>query len=81
MYIKEVCVLIFPFYSARYVEVERNICCDRGKKQRDYTFIPTSLFRDCSLIRGFYFIYIYIIYIYILFPFFPLFINRLLLIY
>ena len=24
-----------------------------GKKQRDYTFIPTSLFRDYSLIRGF----------------------------
>ena len=30
------------------------ICCDRGKKQRDYTFIPTSLFRDCSLIKGLY---------------------------
>ena len=45
--------MIFPFYSARYVEVERDICCDRGKKQREYTFIPTSLFRDCSLIRGF----------------------------
>ena len=25
----------------------------QGKKQRDYTFIPTSLFRDCSLIKGF----------------------------
>ena len=25
-----------------------------GKIQRDYTFIPTSLFRDYSLIRGFY---------------------------
>ena len=25
-----------------------------GGKNRDYTFIPTSLFRDCSLIRGFY---------------------------
>ena len=49
IYIQEVCVLIFPFYSARYVEVERDICCDRGKKQRDYTFIPTSLFLDCSL--------------------------------
>ena len=24
-----------------------------GGKQRDYTFIPTSLFRDYSLIRGF----------------------------
>ena len=24
--------MIFPFYSARYVEVERDICCDRGKK-------------------------------------------------
>ena len=31
--------MIFPFYSARYVGVgvERDICCDRGKKQRDYT--------------------------------------------
>ena len=45
--------MIFPFYSARCVEVERDICCNRGKKQREYTFIPTSLFRDCSLIRGF----------------------------
>ena len=45
--------MIFPFYSARYVEVERDICSNRGKKQREYTFIPTSLFRDCSLIRGF----------------------------
>ena len=25
-----------------------------GKKQRDYAFIPTSLFRDYSLIRGFF---------------------------
>ena len=49
IYIQEVCVLIFPFYSARCVDVERDICCDRGKKQRDYTFIPTSLFLDCSL--------------------------------
>ena len=48
--------MIFLFYSARYVGIgaERDICCDRGKKQRDYTFIPTSLFRDYSLIRGFY---------------------------
>ena len=45
--------MIFPFYSARYVEVERDICCNRGNKQREYTFIPTSLFRDCLLIRGF----------------------------
>ena len=28
------------------------LCWDR-KKQRDYTFIPTSRFRDCSRIRGF----------------------------
>ena len=26
----------------------------KRKKQRDYTFIPASLFRDYSLIRGFY---------------------------
>ena len=25
------------------------ICCDRGKKQRDYTFIPTSLFRKICI--------------------------------
>ena len=36
-----------------------------GKKQREYAFVLTSLFRDYSLIRGFY-IYIYIFtYIYI----------------
>ena len=23
----------FPFYSARYVGVERDICCDRGKNR------------------------------------------------
>ena len=28
------------------------VCCNRGKN-RDCTFIPTSLFRDCSLIMGF----------------------------
>ena len=27
---------------------------EMGKKQRDYTFIPTSLFRDYSLLRGFH---------------------------
>ena len=27
-----------------------------GKKQRDYAFIPTSLFRDYSPIRGFFFV-------------------------
>ena len=30
--------------------IHLHICCDRGKKQRDYTFIPTSLFRDCRLV-------------------------------
>ena len=25
--------IIFPFYSARYVEVERDICCNRGKNR------------------------------------------------
>ena len=39
----------FSVYSARHLGVEHDICCDRGKKNRDYTFIPTSLFRDCSL--------------------------------
>lgn len=48
IYIEEVCVFIFPLYTARHAEVER----DR-KKQRNYTFIPASLFRDYSLIRRF----------------------------
>ena len=48
IYIEEVCVFIFPLYTARHAKVER----DR-KKQRNYTFIPTSLFRDYSLIRRF----------------------------
>ena len=47
--------VILSSYSVRhFVCVCVCVCCDRGKKQRDYTFIPTSLFRDCSLIRGFY---------------------------
>lgn len=41
----------FPLYGARYVGVESDICCVRGKQQRDYTLILTSLFRECSLIR------------------------------
>ena len=49
VYLYEVCVLIFPLYGARYVGVESDICCVRGKT--DYTLIPTSLFRECSLIR------------------------------
>ena len=36
-----------------YIYMYVYMCCGRGKKQRDYTFIPTSLFRDYSLIRGF----------------------------
>ena len=39
----------FPLYGARYVGVESDICCVREKT--DYTLIPTSLFRECSLIR------------------------------
>ena len=34
IFIEEVCVLIFPFCSARYVEVERDVCCD-GRKNRE----------------------------------------------
>ena len=49
MYIRS--VSIFTQYSARYVEVERNMY---GKKQRVYTFIPTSMFRDYSPIRVFF---------------------------
>ena len=58
IYIGSLCI-DFSIYSDQYVGVEHDICCDRGekkKKKRDYnyTFILTSLFRDCSLIRGFY---------------------------
>ena len=59
IYIGSLCI-DFSIYSDQYVGVEHDICCDRSekrkKKKRDYnyTFIPTSLFRDCSLIRGFY---------------------------
>ena len=31
----EVCILIFPFYSAQYVGVERDVYCDRRKRQRE----------------------------------------------
>ena len=37
---------MYIFILIIYIEVTR--------KRRDYTFIPTSLFRDFSLIRGFY---------------------------
>ena len=40
-------------YIYIYISIYLYICCGRGKKQRDYTFIPTSLFCDYSLIRGF----------------------------
>ena len=46
--------MILPIYSARYVRVERDIYCDKRKNQRHYTFIPTSLFCNYSLIKGFY---------------------------
>ena len=35
IYVCEVCILIFPFYSARYVGVERDVYCDRRKRQRE----------------------------------------------
>ena len=37
---------VYIYILIIYIEVTR--------KRRDYTFIPTSLFRDFSLIRGFY---------------------------
>ena len=37
-----------------YMYIYLYVYIEREKKQRDYTFIPTSLFRDRSLIRGFY---------------------------
>ena len=39
-------VSVFYIYIYIYIEI--------GKKQGDYTFILTSLFRDYSLIKGFY---------------------------
>ena len=32
-----------------YIEVEHDVYWEREKKQIDYTYIPTSLFRDYSL--------------------------------
>ena len=37
-----------------YIYIYIYIYIEIGKKQRDYTFIPISLFRDYSLIRGFF---------------------------
>ena len=42
MYVFEVCVLIFPLYNARYVEVERDIYWDM-ENNRDYTFRDESI--------------------------------------
>ena len=44
--------MYFPFYNARYVGVEREICCAWGKKLRDYIFIPTCLFRDAIVMQS-----------------------------
>ena len=64
IYIEEVCVLIFPFCSAQYVEVERDVCCDRGKIERLYSIV--SVFFPHRDIHMYIYIYVYIyIYIYI----------------
>ena len=44
IYIWEVCVSIFPLYSARYIEVERDIHWDRQKTKRSYfhSYKPVS---------------------------------------
>ena len=54
---KKIIKYIKLFFSHQKVSLF-NVClyiylCGDRKKQRDYTFIPTSLFRDCSRIRGF----------------------------
>ena len=54
---KKIIKYIKLFFSHQKVSLF-NVClyiylCGDRKKQRDYTFIPTSRFRDCSRIRGF----------------------------
>ena len=54
---KKIIKYIKLFFSHQKVSLF-NVClyiylCGDRKKQRDYIFIPTSLFRDCSRIRGF----------------------------
>ena len=41
-------------YIYIYIYIFIYIYIEKRKKLRDYTFIPTSLFRDYSLIRGFH---------------------------
>ena len=41
-------------YVCMYLEVEHDMYWDREKIQRDYTYIPISLFRDYSPLKGFY---------------------------
>ena len=52
-----ICIYIYIFiyvYIYIYIYIYMYIyVVVGGKKQGDYTFIPTSLFRDYSLIRGF----------------------------
>ena len=57
--------MIFPFYSARYVEVERDICCDRGKNRETILSSLQACFAIAHSSGDF-------LYIYILFPFFSL---------
>ena len=59
------CVCIYIYIHTHthiYIYIYIHICCDRGKEQRDYTFIPISLFRECLLIGEFIHINIYCIY-------------------
>ena len=65
IYKLEVCVLILPFYSARYVEVERDICCDRGKDRETMLSSLQACFAIAHSSGDF-------LYICILFPFFSL---------
>ena len=41
-------------YVCMYLEVEHDMYWDREKRQRDYIYIPISLFRDHSPLKGFY---------------------------
>ena len=59
IYIEEVFVLIFPFYSARYVEVERDICCDRGKNRETMLSSLQACFAIAHSSGDFLYIYIY----------------------
>ena len=53
VYMGNVVASFFPLIICMYIYIVG------GKRQIDYQFIPTDLFRGCPLIRGFVCIYIH----------------------